>query len=242
MVRAGDGHRGPSTRTAVAALAVLLAAAGITAVVVATAGQQRAPSPPATSSRAAAPSPPGTHPATRTGARGIPSTSSGARPTTQGPVLPRSTPVALDIPELGINGTRLVRLGLAQDGSIQVPPTGNGSPAGWFAGSPTPGELGPAVLLGHVDSAEAGPAVFFRLGDLRRGDTATVRRSDGTAAVFTVDRVEEYAKASFPTLRVFGNTTRAELRLITCGGHFDPHKGSYQDNVVVFAHLTATQP
>jgi sortase (surface protein transpeptidase) len=135
-----------------------------------------------------------------------------------------------------------VHLGLARDGSIQVPPTGKDSPPSWFSGSPTPGELGPSVILGHVDSAAAGPAVFFRLGAMIPGDTATVQRADGRAAVFTVDRVEEYAKAKFPTLRVFGNTDRAELRLVTCGGRFDPRERSYESNIVVYAHLTSSHP
>jgi hypothetical protein len=224
-------------------LAALLAVAGTLAVAVATAGQQRAPSPLAAATGVArTPSHSGNGPDTNTGTRGIPPTSTQPQPTTTGPLLARSAPLTLTVPKLGIRSTRLVRLGLAADGSIQVPPTGKNSPAGWFTGSPTPGQLGPAVLLGHVDSAEAGPAIFFRLGALRPGDTATVRRSDGTDAVFTVDRVEEYAKTTFPTLRVFGNTTRAELRLITCGGHFDPHLGSYEDNIVVFARLTSTHP
>jgi sortase (surface protein transpeptidase) len=150
--------------------------------------------------------------------------------------------VALTVPRLGVRSAKLVHLGLAPDGSIAVPPTGSNSPASWFTGSPTPGELGPAVILGHVDSAESGPAIFYRLGAMRPGDTATVRRADGTDAVFTVDTVEEYAKAQFPTLRVFGNTDRAELRLITCGGHFDPRKHIYEDNIVVYAHLTSSHP
>lgn len=95
------------------------------------------------------------------------------------------------------------------------------------------------MLLGHVDSAAAGPGVFFGLGSLRPGDTASVTRADGTVAVFTVDSVEKYGKTTFPTLQVFGNTDHAALRLITCGGTFNPNKRSYEDNIVVYAHLSS---
>jgi len=159
-----------------------------------------------------------------------------------GPVLGRSLPVSLDVPRIGIRGAGLVQLALARDGSIQVPALGANSPAGWFSGSPTPGQLGPSVILGHVDSAAAGPAVFYRLGTLRPGDIATVTRADHTVAVFRVDSVEEYPKSHFPTLQVFGNTDHAGLRLITCGGTFDPATGSYESNVVAYAHLTSSHP
>lgn len=159
-----------------------------------------------------------------------------------GPVLARSVPVSLDVPSIGIHGASLVQLGLASDGSIQVPPLGPGSPAGWFTGSPTPGSLGPSVILGHVDSATAGPAIFFALGRLRPGDTAAVTRTDHVVAVFEIDSVEQYPKSGFPTLAVFGNTNRAALRLITCGGTFNPATGSYESNIVVYAHLTSTHP
>ena len=96
------------------------------------------------------------------------------------------------------------------------------------------------MILGHVDSATAGPAIFYRLGTLRAGDTAMVTRADHTVAVFRVDSVEKYAKASFPTLQVFGDTDHAALRLITCGGAFNPSQQSYEDNIVVYAHLASS--
>jgi sortase (surface protein transpeptidase) len=93
------------------------------------------------------------------------------------------------------------------------------------------------VIAGHVDSTH-GPAVFYRLGRLRRGAQVRVLRADGRVARFTVDRVDRFAKDAFPTVQVYGNTTnRAELRLITCGGDFDRRTGHYVDNVVAFAHL-----
>ena len=102
--------------------------------------------------------------------------------------------------------------------------------------------MGPAVVLGHVDSAEWGPGVFFDLGALRPGDEITVTREDGSAAVFAVDRVERHRKDDFPTIEVYGNTDDAQLRLITCGGAFDPDARSYEDNVVAFASLVGTRP
>ena len=93
-----------------------------------------------------------------------------------------------------------------------------------------------------MDSAEYGPAVFFRLGALQAGDQVSVARSDGTVADFAVDRVASYPKDAFPTLEVYGNTDRAELRLITCGGEFDPSSRNYLDNIVVYASLTGSHP
>jgi hypothetical protein len=154
------------------------------------------------------------------------------------PPLPASPPVRLDIPAAGVR-TDLITLGLRGDGTVEVPPHADRdtSRAGWYRHSPTPGERGPAVLLGHVDSADDGPAVFFDLGALRPGDTATVRRADGRDAVFRVTRVATYPKDRFPTDEVYGDTAGAELRLITCGGAFDRGAGSYTDNVVVDAVL-----
>jgi sortase (surface protein transpeptidase) len=159
----------------------------------------------------------------------------------RGPVLPASAPTRIDIPAIGV-ASGLVDLGLNADGTVEVPPLAKDSSAGWYHDSPTPGELGPSLLLGHVDSAEYGPAVFFRLGDLRPGDEASVTRTDGTVAVFTIDRVASYPKDSFPTLEVYGNTDRAELRLITCGGDFDASARNYLDNIVVYASLTGSRP
>jgi sortase (surface protein transpeptidase) len=123
-----------------------------------------------------------------------------------------------------------------------VPPLSADSWAGWYRYSPAPGQLGPAIVLGHVDSAKYGPGVFFRLGALRPHDTVAVTRADHRVAVFTVDRVAEFAKDRFPTLDVYGNTDRAALRLITCGGRFDLSAHSYEDNIVAFASLTSVRP
>ena len=149
--------------------------------------------------------------------------------------LPRSRPLALTIPSIGIDREPLVALGKEPDGSLEVP--SDPSRAGWFAPGSAPGQIGPAVLAGHVDSQD-GPAVFYRLSELRLGAVVEVARADGRTARFAVDKVERYAKDRFPTTAVYGGTThRAELRLITCGGRFDTRTGHYTDNVVAFAHL-----
>jgi len=140
-------------------------------------------------------------------------------------------PVALTIPDIGVQ-TRLIHLGLTTTGALQVPPTT--AVAGWYTGSPRPGAIGPAVIAGHIDS-HVGPGIFFRLSQLRPGDHVYVRRADGTLAVFRVTAVRSYAKDRFPTLAVYGPTRDAELRLITCGGTFDPQLRSYLSNTVVYA-------
>ncbi len=155
-----------------------------------------------------------------------------------GPILPASAPVALDIPDIGVHSTNIVDLGLAADGAIEVPE--DPSAPGWFYPGPSPGQFGPAVIAGHVDS-DRGPAVFYRLGELDPGDRVHVTRADGTVGTFLIDRVEAFAKAEFPTHEVYGDTTnRAELRLITCGGNYDDDAG-YLGNVVAFAHLVSAR-
>lgn len=150
-------------------------------------------------------------------------------------VLPRAKPTAVQIPSIGAQ-SKLLDLGLEADGSLQVPPDGPGAPAGWYNGSPTPGERGPAVLLGHVNSTGGGPGVFAHLRKLKVGDTIEVKREDGTTAVFAFDRGEQYSKNAFPSQKVYGNTVGAELRLITCDG-FNPLTGEFDDNYVVYAKL-----
>ena len=150
-------------------------------------------------------------------------------------VLGASEPVSLSVPATGTE-SELLRLGLREDGSLEVPPEGPGSPASWYTGSPTPGERGPAVLLGHVNATGGGPGVFAGLRALEPGDAIEVAREDGSTAVFAVDRGEQYGKDDFPTLEVYGNTEGSELRLITCDG-FDPATGEFDDNYVVYASL-----
>jgi hypothetical protein len=169
-----------------------------------------------------------------------PTPASGSAPV-QGPTAPtsavvraRATPTALEIPAIGVNTGELVDLGLTPSGAMEVPD--DAATAGWFALSPVPGEVGPAVLAAHVDYKKV-PGVFSRLHEVEVGDTAVVRRSDGTPVRFTAYRVERFSKSEFPTADVYGNTESPELRLITCGGAFDEAVGHYRDNVVVFARL-----
>jgi sortase (surface protein transpeptidase) len=150
-------------------------------------------------------------------------------------VLAASTPVRVDIPRIGVH-SRLLALGLERDGTIATPPLSKARLAGWYDKGPTPGELGPAVLLGHVDTKK-GPAIFYKLGRMRPGDTVDVTRKDGVVAAFTVDSVEHVSKAHFPTQRVYGDLGFAGLRLITCGGDFNGH--SYTGNTIVYGHLSA---
>lgn len=153
------------------------------------------------------------------------------------PHLARSVPTRLKIPAIGVD-TPLMQLGLKSDGTLEVPPYDKNAPAGWYRGSPTPGQIGPSVIVGHVDTYKAGPTVFYHLAQMHKGAAVSVTRKDGSTAHFVVDRVENVPKNHFPQLEVYGNTDRAELRLITCGGDWNPAAHDYADNTVVFAHLT----
>ncbi len=214
-------HRG---RVAAAATAVAAGLAGAICIGIAVTHQHHAPEP----VRSAPP---------RT------SVVAGARAgsVASGPLMARSVPVSLSIPSIKVT-SRLLELGRQADGTIQVPQPGpHYDQAGWYRFSPTPGSLGPAVIVGHVDSAAHGPSVFFRLGALKPHAGVRVTRADGTFAIFGIDAVRRYAKGAFPTLLVYGNTTTAALRLITCGGTFDRRTGHYEDNIVVFATLIQAQ-
>ena len=154
--------------------------------------------------------------------------------------LARSVPVRLEIPAIGVD-TPVMRLGLDADGTVQVPPIEANAPAGWYQGSPTPGQSGPSVILAHVTVGQFGNGVFLHLARLRKGDRVTVRLQDGASAVFTVYKVQTVSKADFPTSEVYGNVDRPELRLITCGGPRNSSGHGYLDNVLVFASLNPGQ-
>ena len=180
-------------------------------------------------------------PPAATSTRVVPSASSTQSPTpTSSPVvagealLARSVPVRLQIAAIGVD-SKLMDLGLKADGTLQVPPSG--FPAGWYTGMPTPGERGPAIIVGHVDWK--GPGVFYNLHRLKPGDRVSVTRKDGSMPAFRVTRVQQFPKNQFPTKAVYGNIENAGLRLITCGGTFNAQTGHYEDNLVVFADLVA---
>jgi hypothetical protein len=151
---------------------------------------------------------------------------------------PTAVPVRLQIPAIGVD-TGLLRLGKAKDGTVDVPSGPHRwEEAGWYAGEggTRPGDPGSAVVLGHVDS-RSGPAVFYRVRELRRGDRVEVTTADGTVLRFTVDRVEQYPKSRFPTADVYYPTLTPKLRLVTCGGSFDRSSHHYRANVIAFASL-----
>jgi sortase (surface protein transpeptidase) len=149
--------------------------------------------------------------------------------------MPFSEPLRVAVPSIGVSAP-VIPLGENPDGTVAVPSRTTPQLTSWFDEGPAPGQLGPAAIYGHVDTA-AGPAVFYRLGGLLPGDAINVIRADGTIARFQVYRVAEYAKDAFPTMAVYGYTRAPELRLITCGGVFDPATESYLDNIVAYARL-----
>jgi hypothetical protein len=157
----------------------------------------------------------------------------GARP------LAPSAPVRLRIPRIGVDAP-MTGLGLAADGSLDAPPAKDGNLAGWYRNGTAPGAKGTAIVAGHVDTAR-GPAVFYSLGTLRKGDGIEVARRDGSTALFTVDAVELYKNSAFPDRKVYATADRAELRVITCGGGFSRRTG-YEGNVVTYAHLAGARP
>ncbi|MGB4758474.1 MAG: class F sortase [Candidatus Saccharimonadales bacterium] len=147
--------------------------------------------------------------------------------------LGRSQPTRLTIPSIGVD-TELTTISLDERGVLQPPDRFD--IAGWYDKSPTPGELGPSIIVGHVDSPHD-IAVFFYVKTLQAGQAIHITRADGSAPVFVVDSVALYDQNNFPTQAVYGNIDHAGLRLITCGGAFNPLTGHYEQNTVVYAHL-----
>jgi hypothetical protein len=157
----------------------------------------------------------------------------------KGPSLSHSLPVSVAIPTIGVQ-SKLLHLGRNTDGTMAVPNLlTSASQAAWYKYSVTPGQIGTAVIEGHVDS-ESGPAVFFRLGALKPGNRVNVTLADGITAVFRVTGVREYAKDKYPATTIYAPTNYAALRLITCGGGFDAATGHYLGSVVVFASLVSS--
>jgi hypothetical protein len=150
----------------------------------------------------------------------------------------RSVPLTLKIPAIGLS-VSVGTLGLNADGTVQVPT--NTVHPGWFRLGPAPGQVGSAVILGHVDSY-LGPGVFFQLRTLAAGDLVDVDLADGVTTQFTVDSVAIYSKPQFPAQRVYGSNGSSALQLVTCGGVFDHQTGSYLSNVVVYTSLSAVIP
>ncbi|WP_410639431.1 class F sortase [Amycolatopsis sp. lyj-346] len=149
--------------------------------------------------------------------------------------LPKSEPVSIDVPKIGAHSS-LIPLGLNPDNTVEVPPVTTPLQAGWYTYAPTPGETGPAVVLGHVDGNHQ-KGIFFRLKELAAGDRVSIARKDGTTAVFEVTKVHQVPKKDFEGEGVYDDTAGPELRLITCGGVFDRSARNYVDNIVVYARL-----
>ncbi|MFD5770955.1 class F sortase [Streptomyces sp. NPDC127049] len=155
----------------------------------------------------------------------------------RGPAMPRSAPVRLTIPDIGVSAP-FTELKIGSSGALDPPPADDTNLVGWHAAGISPGERGTALVAGHLDTATA-PAVFARLGELDPGDTFEVARADGTTAVFLVESVESFRKNDFPDQRVYADTPAALVRLITCAGPYDRAAKDYTENLVVFAHLHA---
>ena len=233
-----------------AALATTIA--GIVVLVIALRSQESAPQPtaaargrisvPATVARPSAGIASSGTASSGSGASQSPTHPEGSSSTTGPLTLTASRPTFIDIAAIGVRSS-VISVGKNPDGTLAVPQPGpNLNKVAWFRGSPTPGQAGPTVLEGHVDTLQ-GPSIFFRLGALVPGDKVEITRADHTTAVFTVNAVRSYAShADFPQTQIFGaDLSVPTLRLITCS-NFDQTIGHYVGNTVVFAHLTAVQP
>ncbi|MDX3855104.1 class F sortase [Streptomyces sp. AK02-01A] len=152
--------------------------------------------------------------------------------------LPYAPMARLRIPAIKVDAP-VVDVGLDQDGWIAAPPPQDPNLAGWYQNGVAPGQRGTSVVVGHVDN-HAGPAVFYGLGSLQKGQHVEVTRYDNRVAVFEIYGVEVFAKNDFPGARVYGDTGHAELRVITCGGGYSKANG-YDGNVVVFARMVSTR-
>jgi hypothetical protein len=214
-------RRSPAASTAKVrggiALAVVLVVAALTVI---TMGRGGAPAPVAADA-----------PAVSSGAAPLAPTMAGASPSAQ------SAPTRVRVPSISASST-LIPVGVDADNVVEVPPLSQPMQAAWYSHGPTPGSLGPAVVLGHVNG-DGKPGIFADLYRVESGQEIEVDRADGQTTVFTVSRVETVAKDVFPTERVYGNTPDAQLRLITCGGSLDQVAHNYLSNVIVYATLTS---
>ncbi|KUG53501.1 hypothetical protein AVL62_01530 [Serinicoccus chungangensis] len=239
----GQGRRG----AILTALAVLAVVVGVVVLVVGISTQRPDPPSPPAATADAQPTQADEEPEPTTDADDASSTTGApdAGPTSSEPqessapevaALAPSEPVEVRLPSIDVTSP-LHPLGLADDGTLEVPSGDRYHEAAWYDGSPTPGELGPTVIEGHVTGAGGVESVFFELGAMRPGDTAEVEREDGQTVTYEVYRVDQFAKDAFPTVDVYGPTDVPELRLITCGGEFDEQEQSHEDNTVVYARM-----
>ncbi|WP_205530626.1 class F sortase [Streptomyces sp. MBT27] len=162
--------------------------------------------------------------------------SSAPAPAKAAAALPASRPVRVEIPAAGVDASPILDLGLAADGTVEVPSVADAERIGWYDKGVTPGQKGPAVLIGHFDTVK-GPAVLRNVSEVEVGDTVSVTRADGRTAKFRVRALEQVDKKTFPTQKVYGDTDRPELRIITCGGELTG--GHRPDNIILYADLVA---
>lgn len=153
--------------------------------------------------------------------------------------LAASAPTRVTVPSISAESS-LVPTGLQENGSLEVPPVSEPMQASWFDQSPTPGEVGPSIVLGHVNGGGQ-PGIFVNLKDVVAGAQVFIDRADGQRAVFEVSRVDTIPKDSFPTDAVYNDTANPQLRLITCGGDYDRSARSYLSNVIVYADFVEVQ-
>lgn len=150
--------------------------------------------------------------------------------------LKASKPTGLRIPSAGVDAKSMLDLGVGADGELEVPPVDKADEPGWWTGGVTPGEKGAAVIVAHYDTAK-GPALMKNVAKVKVGDTVEVPRANGSSATFKVREVQQVDKKDFPTNKVYGATSRPELRLLTCGGPIvDGHRS---DNIILYADLVS---
>ncbi len=216
-----------SARAIVTIVAGLLALVGAVTVVVAVSRHNSPPPKPVASAAGNIASPTTTTSVPIPG--GLTPSSVAPKPTGLG----FSPPAEITVPSLGIDST-LVRLDRNADGSVEVPTSFH--VAGWYEHSVSPGQVGPSVILGHVDS-KSGPGIFYKVGLLQPGAKVVVKRDDGKLVNYVITGVRQYPKTGFPTIDVYGDTAVPTIRLITCGGAFDSATGHYVSNIVAFGQL-----
>ena len=178
---------------------------------------------PTSTNPTASTTPPSTHVATRSSPH---------------PSHPKSSGMSITIPAIGVHAP-VVTVGVTADHTIAVPPLDKPNETAWYDGSARPGQDGAAVILGHIDTAATGPAVFYNLPKFRPGNLVTIRTRHGGRLVYRVDGLREYRKTSVPLARLFGPVPYPGLRLISCTGAFDYATGHYVDNVVVYASIVS---
>jgi sortase A len=145
-----------------------------------------------------------------------------------------SLPKRILIPSIGVDAN-VQHVGLGKSGNMAVPY--GYEDVGWYRYGPVPGQLGSAVMDGHVDNGFGSAGVFKRLKDLRQGDIIIYRADDGTTLNFVVESVQSYDSKDVPLEAIFNRTDAARLNLITCAGDWSEIDRSYDKRLVVYSRL-----